>query len=374
VSPLSKQELVRYARHFPLPHFGIDAQQKLKQAKVLVVGAGGLGCPALLYLTAAGVGEIAIADFDLVSESNLQRQILYTVNDIGKPKATVACERLKELNPLVLVHAITEKLTTSNAMAVASQFDLILDASDNFPTRYLLNDASILLGKPLIYGSVYRYEGQLAVFNYQGSATYRDLYPSPPEAGSVPTCEQGGVLGVLPGLIGSLQANEAIKVITGIGKPLAGMLLLFDSLTLETIKVAIADKNQRAAITKLIDYDDFCGIYDEKFQHSHMQEITVQELKSLKDANADFQLIDVREPHEYDLCEIGGELIPMAEVPYNLDRIARDKQVIVHCRSGKRSGDIIQWLEKNQHFTNLYNLKGGILAWAKEIDTSMPTY
>ena len=374
MSLLSNQELLRYSRHIPLPNFGIEAQQKLKQAKVLVVGAGGLGCPALLYLAAAGVGEIGIADFDFISESNLQRQVLFTTNDIGKPKAAVAKERLNQLNPFVHFSIIIDKLTSHNALAIAHPFDVIIDASDNFPTRYLLNDVSVLLNKPLIYGSVFRYEGQVAVFNWHGSPTYRDLYPTPPEEGSVPNCEQGGVLGVLPGIIGSMQANEAIKIITSIAEPLAGILLLFDSLTLETLKIAIADKNQRAAISELIDYDDFCGIYDKKNQHSHMQEITVQELKNLKDNNADFQLIDVREPHEYDICEIGGELIPMAEVPFNVDKISRDKQVVVHCRSGKRSGDIIQWLEKNQQFTNLYNLKGGILAWAKEIDTSMPTY
>jgi len=374
IKSFTSSELNRYSRHFALPDFGLEAQEKLKRASILVVGAGGLGCPVLLYLTAAGVGEIGIADFDLISESNLQRQVLYSTNDVGKRKAEVAKARLAELNPFVNINLYTDKLTSANALEIANPYDLIIDASDNFPTRYLLNDVSVLLSKPLIYGSVFRYEGQVAVFNYSGSVTYRDLYPTPPDEGSVPNCEEGGVLGVLPGIIGSIQANEAIKIITNIGEPLAGTLLLFDSLTLESLKISIADKNQRAAISELIDYDDFCGINDKKIQHSHMQEITVQELKNLKDSNADFQLIDVREPHEYDICEIGGELIPMAEVPFNVDKISRDKQVVVHCRSGKRSGDIIQWLEKNQNFTNLYNLKGGILAWAKEIDTSMPTY
>jgi len=367
-------ELTRYSRHLVLPGFGEEAQLKLKKSKILVVGAGGLGCPVLLYLTAAGVGEIGIVDFDRVSESNLQRQVLFTMEDLGKNKAESASIRLKKLNPHVSVTPITHKLTSTNALAVLTGYDLVIDATDNFPTRYLVNDACVLLSIPLIYGSIYRYEGQVSVFNHRGSLNYRDLYPTPPAPGSVPDCEQGGVLGVLAGIIGSIQANEAIKLISGIGDPLVGRLLILDSLTLETQIITLTDHHERNNIKKLIDYDDFCGINEKKKENLNMKEVTVQELKALKDSSADFQLIDVREPHEYDICNLDGELIPQAEIPHNTDKIATDKKVVIHCRSGARSGNMVQWLEKNKGYTNLYNLKGGILAWAKEIDTTMPTY
>lgn len=367
-------EINRYSRHFVLPGFGEGAQLKLKKAKVLVVGAGGLGCPALLYLAAAGVGEIGIVDFDHVSESNLQRQILFTIDDLGKNKATCASTRLSSLNPHVSVKPLSQKISSTNALEILKGYDLVIDATDNFPTRYLVNDACVLLGVPLVYGSIFRYEGQVAVFNMQGSLNYRDLYPTPPAPGSVPDCEQGGVLGVLAGIIGSIQANEAIKVITGIGEPLAGKLLILDSLTLETQIITLTDRHERNNIKKLIDYDDFCGINEKKKENLSMKEVTVQELKALKDSGADFQLIDVREPHEYDICNLEGELIPQAEIPHSTDKISTSKKVVIHCRSGARSGNMVQWLEKNKGYTNLYNLKGGILAWAKEIDTSMPTY
>jgi sulfur-carrier protein adenylyltransferase/sulfurtransferase len=367
-------ELNRYSRHIVLPGFGEEAQLKLKKSKVLVVGAGGLGCPVLLYLTAAGVGEIGVIDFDRVSESNLQRQILFTIDDLGKSKAQSAVIRLNKLNPHLTFNPITQKLTSANALEILRSYHLVIDATDNFPTRYLVNDACVLLGIPMIYGAIFRYEGQVAVFNERGSLNYRDLYPSPPAPGSVPGCEQGGVLGVLAGIIGSIQASEAIKVITGIGEPLTGKLLILDSLTLETQIINLIDHHERNNIKKLIDYDDFCGINEKKKENLSMKEVTVQELKALKDSGADFQLIDVREPHEYDICNLDGELIPQAEIPHNTDKIATDKKVVIHCRSGARSGNMVQWLEKNKGYTNLYNLKGGILAWAKEIDTTMPTY
>jgi molybdopterin/thiamine biosynthesis adenylyltransferase/rhodanese-related sulfurtransferase len=370
----TKEEAERYSRHFVLPGFSIQAQQKLKQASVLVVGAGGLGCPVLQYLTAAGIGKIGIADHDVVSLSNLQRQILYTVRNIGKNKAEVAASKLAELNPNVLFKTFTEKITSKNALSFLNDFNLIIDCTDNFPTRYLLNDACVILHKPLVYGSIFRYEGQVAVFNYKGSPHYRDLYPQPPDPDSVPNCEEGGVLGVLPGIIGSMQANEAIKILTATGEVLAGKLLLYDSLTSETTIVSIPTRNTKIEIKELIDYDDFCGLSQKKNKNWDMKEITVQELKALIDSKADFQLIDVREPHEYDICNIGGELIPMADLPHQVDQLSKDKKVVVHCRSGKRSGDMVLWLEKNQGLDNLYNLKGGILAWAKEIDPSMPTY
>jgi len=376
----TKEESLRYSRHFVLPGFSQEAQLKLKNSKVTVVGAGGLGCPVLQYLVAAGVGTISILDFDVINVSNLQRQILYTVNDVGKNKAEVAASRLNQLNPHVKFHIHNGKIDSTNALTFLKGQNLVIDCTDNFPTRYLLNDACVLLNIPLIYGSIFRYEGQVSVFNFNGSPNYRDLYPTPPEPGSVPDCEEGGVLGVLPGIIGSLQCNEAIKVLTGLGQSLAGKLLLYDSLTSEMTVVSIPDHGQKALIKALIDYDDFCGLSQKKDKtwgnktETPMKDITVQELKELMDSKADFQLIDVREPHEYDVCNIGGELIPMADIPHHVDEIAKDKKVVVHCRSGKRSGDMVLWLEKNHGFENLYNLKGGILAWAKEIDPTMPTY
>ncbi len=382
---LSQSELIRYSRHLVLEKFGIKNQLKLKQARVLVIGAGGLGSPALLYLAAAGVGQIGIADFDTVDITNLQRQVLFTTADIGTNKAVASVDRLKALNPLIELKSYTLRLTASNTLDIIKEYDIILDGSDNFPTRYLVNDACVLLRKPLVYGSILKFEGQVSVFNLQKpdnsvSTNYRDLFPQPPTPESVPNCEEAGVLGVLPGIIGSLMATEAIKIITNIGKPLADRLLIFDALDSEITTINIPNRNAIGSIKELIDYEDFCGINQKKGkylstqQNKPMREITVQELKKLKDAGADFQLIDVREPHEYDICNLDGELIPMAEIPGSTDKISRDKQVIIHCRSGKRSGEMVLWLEKNEGYENLYNLKGGVLAWAKEIDPTMPVY
>ncbi|MCE2998129.1 MAG: ThiF family adenylyltransferase [Cyclobacteriaceae bacterium] len=372
LNQFSKEENERYSRHFSLPGFGEEAQAKLKNSSVVVIGAGGLGCPVLQYLAAAGVGTIAIIDHDRISLSNLQRQVLFNADEIGLYKSEVALAKLQRLNANINFRSIVSQMNSQNALELLSPYGLIIDCTDNFPTRYLLNDASVLLNKPLIYGSIFRYEGQVAVFNYQGGVTYRDLYPQPPSPGTVPTCEEGGVLGVLAGIIGCLQANEALKILSGSAPSLSGKLLLFDSLSNETTIVNIPPKNERKKISELINYDDFCHV--ETNPVKHMKEVTVQELKELKDKDANFQLIDVREPHEVDICEIGGELIPQGDIPHNVDKISRDKQVIIHCRSGARSGNMVKWLETNHGFTNLYNLKGGILAWAKEIDTSMPTY
>lgn len=376
MNKLTPEELTRYSRHLVLKDFGLKNQEKLKQASVLVVGAGGLGSPALLYLAAAGIGTIGIIDFDIVQESNLQRQVLFSTHDIGINKALAAAHHLTQLNPFVSVIPVQEKLTSDNALTIITNFDLVLDGSDNFPTRYLVNDACVLLNKPLVYGSILQYEGQLAAFNVDlgndnRSSNYRDLFPVPPQPHEVPNCEQAGVLGVLPGMLGSMMANEAIKLITGIAEPMTNRLIIVDSLSLEMMTVKIPDRNSRADIKKLIDYDQFCGINHEKDKSLGMKEITVQELKQLLDTKSDFQLIDVREAYEYDQANIGGEHIPMAEVPHNIDRIQTNKQVVIHCRSGGRSGNIIQWLEKNHGFENLYNLKGGILAWAREIDDSL---
>jgi len=369
----NKKELERYSRHFVLPQFGREGQQKLKAASVIVIGAGGLGCPVLQYLAAAGVGTIGILDFDTVGESNLQRQVLYGVDDIGKPKAQQAASKLQSLNPHVTIEVINSKIDSTNALESLKPFDIIVDCTDNFPTRYLLNDAAVLLDKPLVYGSIFRYEGQVAVFNLNQSANYRDLYPAPPAPGAVPNCEEGGVLGVLPGIIGCLQANEVLKIIAGIGEPLINKVLLMDTLGMETNVVKFPNRNERNSIKKLIDYDSFCGINKTTIEMD-MKEVTVSELKALKESGEAFQLIDVREEYEREICSIDGEPIPIGDIAQSIDKISRDKKVIVHCRSGSRSGNTIKWLEKNHEFNNLYNLKGGILAWADEIDTSLTKY
>lgn len=366
-------ESIRYSRHFVLPGFGKEGQERLKNGRVLVVGAGGLGAPVLFYLAAAGVGRIGIADEDTVSLSNLQRQILYTTPDIGKKKASVAAGRLRNMNPDIHVTSIERKINSDNVLEIIKDYDVIVDATDNFPTRYLLNDAAVLTNKPLVYGSVFRYEGQVAVFNFEGGPNYRDLYPDPPAPGSVPNCEEGGVLGVLVGIIGCYQANEVIKLLSGKKDTLAGKLLIVDSQSSETTVINIPDRNAKAGIKNLIDYDEFCGLRTLN-KPVVMKEITVQELKKMMDEKADFQLIDVREPHEADICEIGGELIPQGDIPSNVDKISKDKQVVIHCRSGARSGNMVKWLEANHGFTNLYNLKGGILAWADQIDPEMAKY
>lgn len=380
---LSKEELVRYNRHLILSGFGPEKQQQLKAAKVLVVGAGGLGSPVLLYLGAAGVGTLGIVDADDVEETNLQRQVIFNENDCGANKALAAAKNLAAKNHFCTFTPYPVRLIASNAVEIISDYDVIVDGTDNFPTRYLLNDACVLLGKPLVYGSILTFEGQVSVFNLKDNggytANYRDLFPSPPDPESVPNCEQAGVLGVLPGLIGCMQANEVIKIITGIGEPLTNKLLILDSMNLEQNIFTFPNRQARNSIRGLVDYEEFCGINRHKSKSLDskelaMKEVTVQELKEMMDSGAAFQLIDVREPHEVDICEIGGELIPQGDIPKNVDKVSKDKKVVIHCRSGARSGNVVQWLEKNHGYTNLYNLKGGILAWAREIDPEMPTY
>jgi sulfur-carrier protein adenylyltransferase/sulfurtransferase len=376
---LTPKEVGRYNRHLVLSEFGLENQVKLKESKVLVVGAGGLGSPLLLYLSGAGVGTIGVVDFDRVDESNLQRQVLFTEDDIGKNKAEAAVQRLQERNSLNKYVAYARKITSENALGIIKDYDIVVDGTDNFSARYLLNDACILSDKPLVYGSVLKFEGHVSVFNVPVkdgySANYRDLFPVPPDPSSVPNCAEAGVLGVLPGLIGCYQTNEVIKIITGLGKPLVNRLLIIDTLSLEQNIIIVRNLNSRSHVTSLIDYDEFCGVksFNEN-NNKTMKEVTVQELKDMMDSGADFQLIDVREPHEFDICNLGGELIPQGEIPKNVDKISKDKKVIIHCRSGARSGNMVQWLEKNHQFNNLYNLKGGILAWAREIDSEMPTY
>ncbi|HEU5290521.1 MAG TPA: molybdopterin-synthase adenylyltransferase MoeB [Cyclobacteriaceae bacterium] len=375
----NKKELERYSRHLIIPEFNIDGQRKLKSAKVLVVGTGGLGSPLLLYLTAAGVGTIGILDFDVVDDSNLQRQVLFSTEDIGESKAKAARKKLEKLNPHINLVVHETKLTSANALEIIKDYDLVADGTDNFPTRYLVNDACVLLGKPNVYASIFRFEGQVSVFNYTDQSgktgpNYRDLFPEPPPPGLVPSCAEGGVIGVLPGIIGSLQANEVIKVISGVGEPLSGRLFIFDALAFETRVLKLSKDSNQTKITGLIDYDNFCGIHQQENGKSTVKEITVWDLKQLVDTHADYQLIDVREPYEYDIVNLGGELIPLKTVEESIDKIRSDKKVVVHCRSGARSAKAIEALERKFGFSNLYNLKGGVLAWADEIDKSLPKY
>jgi molybdopterin/thiamine biosynthesis adenylyltransferase/rhodanese-related sulfurtransferase len=375
---LSKEELARYSRHIIIPEFNIEGQKKLKAAKVLVIGTGGLGSPMLLYLAAAGVGTIGIVDFDVVDDSNLQRQVLYSVKDVGRPKVEAAKERILGLNPHINVIAYNEHLSSKNALEIFKDYDVVADGTDNFPTRYLVNDACVLTGIPNVYASIFRFDGQVSLFNYNNGPNYRDLYPEPPPPGLVPSCAEGGVLGVLPGIIGSLQANEVIKVITGIGETLSGRLFAFDALNFSTkiFKIGKDKSNplngENPTIKELIDYQQFCGIVPDII-NENVKEITVQELKLKMDAKEDFQLIDVREKHEYNFVNLGAELIPLNTVLDNIEKFSRDKQVIVHCKGGVRSAKAIQALEE-KGFNNLYNLKGGIVAYAKEVDESLPVY
>lgn len=378
----SKEELSRYDRHIIIPDFGFEGQKKLKAAKVLVIGSGGLGSPSLLYLAAAGVGTIGIIDFDVVDDSNLQRQVLFGVNEIGKPKVEAAKKRLEALNPHITIKVYNQQLTSQNALDIIKDYDVVADGTDNFPTRYLVNDACVLLGKPNVYGSIFQFEGQVSVFNYTDKngvfgPNYRDLYPTPPPPGLVPSCAEGGVLGVLPGIIGSLQALEVIKVITGVGETLSGRFYIFDALNFEsrTFKIKRNPANplngENPTIKELIDYEQFCGV---KAVEKSIKEITSKELYDLQVRGEDIQIIDVREPHEYEIANIGGELIPLATVAANADKIDRNKKVIVHCKMGGRSAKAIHELEDKFGFTNLYNLKGGILGWIDEVQPELTKY
>ena len=348
---LNTEEIKRYARHLILPEIGIEGQQKLKQAKVLVIGAGGLGCPVLQYLIAAGVGTIGIVDFDRVEESNLQRQILYSTGDIGKYKVEVAKEKLSKQNPFVKIITYCQLLTATNALEIISNYEIIVDGSDNFATRYLVNDACVILNKSLVFGSIFKFQGQLSVFNYKGGPTYRCLYPEPPADGEIPNCAEIGVMGVLPGIIGALQANEVIKIIVGVGEVLSGKLLTFDSLTVQFNTFDIAVNPENIKINKLIDYELFCG---------SIKEITAEELKQKIKLKEDFQLIDVREKTEYQIKNIGGILIPLGNLANNFDKINADKEIIVHCAGGVRSKKAVRLLME-QGFKKVYSLKNGLL-------------
>lgn len=384
---LSKEELLRYSRHIIIPEFGLEGQQKLKQSSVLVVGTGGLGSPMLLYLAAAGVGKIGIIDFDVLDETNLQRQVLFNKDDVGKPKAEVAKEKLQKLNQYIEIIEYIDELTSDNALDIIKDYDVVADGTDNFQTRYLVNDACVLLGKTNVYASIFRFEGQVSVFNHrypdgEFGPNYRDLFPEPPPPGFVPSCAEGGVLGVLPGIIGSIQASEVIKVLTGLGEPLAGRLFLFDAQRFETriLKVKKSDSNpltgKNPTITGLIDYEHFCGLDDPDADGTHVDEITVTELDTLLKEKADIQLVDVREEFEYHIANLGTEsiLIPLSRIGEEYDKIDRDRKVIMFCRSGIRSRNAAVQLQNEYGYENLFNLKGGILEWAREIDPSMTRY
>lgn len=375
----SKDELERYSRHLILPEFNIEGQCKLKAAKVLVVGAGGLGSPLLLYLVAAGVGTLGIIDFDTVDKSNLQRQVIFTTKDVGKLKIDVVRQRLMDLNPYVNIITHNTKLTSKNAFEIIKKYDVIADGTDNFPTRYLVNDACVLLDKVLVYASIYRFEGQISVFNFlrkNGSRgpNYRDLFPEPPAPDQVPNCAEGGVIGVLPGIIGAAQANEVIKVITGIGQVLDGRLFVFDAASFDTriLKIGKNPKNplngENPTQKELIDYEQFCGFPSPSSDATSIKSIDVFELKKLRDNQKDFQLIDVREPYEYEVANLGGQLMPKGKINEFVEEISKNKKVIIYCQSGHRSTEVILELEKKYGYTNLYNLAGGILAWMSVFD------
>ena len=357
---LSPKELERYGRHLILPDFGMDAQLKLKNASVLVVGAGGLGCPVLQYLAAAGVGHIGIVDFDKVEESNLQRQILYSVDDIGKSKVITAKTKLERLNPHLKITAFETRIDKSNVLEILEKFDVVADGTDNFSTRYLINDACVLAGKPNVFASIFRFEGQVAVFNYLKNdgtrgVNYRDLHPEPPKEGLVPNCAEGGVLGVLPGIIGSMQASEVIKVVTGVGEPLVDRIFVFDAASFSSHILKIK-KNPSVEITSLP-----AEVIDCDLPQTNITEISPSYLKNLIETKADFQLIDVREPHEFTARNIGGELIPLSKILELSDQISRDVPVVIHCQSGARSKKAIELLQREKGFDNLNNLKGGLI-------------
>ncbi len=378
----SKEELERYSRHLILPSFNIEGQRKLKHARVLVVGSGGLGSPLLLYLAAAGVGTIGIVDFDRVDETNLQRQVLFTVDDVGRKKTSAARDRIQALNPHIEIKTYDTRLSSDNALEIIEGYDVVADGTDNFPTRYLVNDACVLLDIPNVYASIYRFEGQLSVFNFIDSEgnrgpNYRDLFPTPPPPELVPSCAEGGVLGVLPGMLGTMQANEVIKVAAGIGEPLSGTLLTLDALTFETNTYQLIPNTDRPPIEELIDYEQFCGVTpteDRDSDHEEIKEITAESLASWNREERDYQLIDVREAYEYEISNLGADLIPLENIEEESDRIAQDKPVVIHCRSGQRSAEAIERLQDRYGHDNLYNLKGGILAYAEHVDPSLAKY
>ena len=380
-SSLSNQEILRYSRHLIMPEVGMEGQLKLKNAKVLLIGTGGLGAPLGLYLAAAGVGRLGLVDFDVVDFTNLQRQVTFGSDDVGKPKAEATRARLSNLNPDIRIETFETKLTSENALDLFKDFDVIVDGTDNFPTRYLVNDACVLTGKPNVYASIFRFEGQASVFATKEGPCYRCLYPEPPPPGLVPSCAEGGVLGVLPGIVGSIQAMETIKLLIGRGENLVGRLLLFDALGMKFRELKLRKNpncpvcGEHRTITKLIDYYEFCGVRGEEAPGPDVQvpEITARDLKSRLDRGDDLFILDVREPHEYQICNLKGNLIPLGELPRRVHELDSSREIVAHCRSGKRSAEAVDFLRK-AGFRKILNLKGGILAWSDEVDPSVPKY
>jgi adenylyltransferase/sulfurtransferase len=380
---LSNEEVLRYSRHLIMPEVGMDGQQKLKAARVLCIGTGGLGSPVALYLAAAGVGHLGLVDFDVVDFTNLQRQIIHFTGDVGRPKLQSAKEKIAAINPFVEVKTFETKLTSENALKIFADFDIVIDGTDNFPTRFLVNDACVFTGKPNVYGSIFRFEGQASVFAAKDGPCYRCLYPEPPPPGLVPSCAEGGVLGILPGLVGLIQATEAIKLILGSGEPLVGRLLLVDALGMKFRELKLRKNpdcvvcGKHPTVTKLIDYEEFCGLRGQEkpvtTNQASVPEITVEELKARLDAKDDLFILDVREPHEYKICNLEGYLIPLAELPKRVQELDPNKELVVHCRSGARSAKAVAFL-RQAGFSKATNLKGGILAWADRIDPKVPKY
>jgi molybdopterin/thiamine biosynthesis adenylyltransferase/rhodanese-related sulfurtransferase len=380
---LTTDELARYSRHLILPEVGIEGQRKLKAARVLCVGTGGLGSPLAFYLAAAGVGTLGLVDFDVVDASNLQRQIIHSTRDIGRKKLDSAEEKLTALNPSLRVVKHETRLTSANALEILKDYDIVADGTDNFPTRYLVNDACVLLGKPNVYGSIFRFEGQASVFATEDGPCYRCLYPEPPPPGLVPSCAEGGVLGILPGLVGMIQATEVIKLILGNGAPLVGRLLLVDALAMRFRELKLRRNPEcpvcgpNPTVKELIDYEQFCGIEPKPKEEVKLQngipQMTVHELKQRMDAGEEVFILDVREPYEYQIANIGGKLIPLNDVPQRLAEIDPAQEIVVQCRSGARSQRVAEFLKQNG-YSRVVNLAGGILAWSDQIDPSVQKY
>jgi molybdopterin/thiamine biosynthesis adenylyltransferase/rhodanese-related sulfurtransferase len=384
---LSHEEVLRYSRHLIMPEVGIEGQKKLKAAKILLIGTGGLGSPTSMYLAAAGIGTIGLVDYDVVDFTNLQRQIIHGTKDIGRSKLESAEETLSDLNPFIKLVKYNVPLTSDNALDIIADYDIVIDGTDNFPTRYLVNDACVMLGKINVYGSIFRFEGQVSVFGHEEGPCYRCLFPEPPPPGLVPSCAEGGVLGILPGTVGTLQATEAIKIILGIGQPLVGRLLLYDALamTFDTMKIRKNPNcpvcSEHPTLTELIDYEQFCGVpahdrssFDNGTDVKPIPAVGVKALKERVEKGEALTILDVREPHEWEISKIEGSIfIPKAEVLNHLNELPRDGSLMVLCRTGVRSGDVVRWLQ-DAGFDNAINVSGGINAWAKQIDQNLPVY
>src|SRR5450432_1037876 len=377
---LNNDEIRRYSRHLILPEVGLAGQKKIKGTSVLCIGAGGLGSPIAMYLAAAGIGKIGIVDFDTVDYSNLQRQILHTDADVGRSKAESAKETIRGINPHCEVVIYNTRISSENALDLIRPYDLVVDGTDNFPTRYLINDACVILKKPNVYGSIFRFEGQATIFATEDGPCYRCLYPEPPPPGLVPSCAEGGVLGILPGLVGVIQATETIKLILGNGDPLIGRLLLIDALGMKFRELKLRKNpdcpacGKNPTITKLIDYQEFCGIRGEEVEAEvTTSEMQVEDLKQRLDRGDDLYILDVREPHEYQICNINGHLIPLGDLPNRVNELDTSKEIVAHCRSGVRSAKAVNFLRQTG-FKKVHNLAGGILAWADRVDPKIPKY